>query len=123
MAARVLVVDDDVTVLALERQVLEREKYEVVTATTGAAALALLRERTFNLILLDIMMPGGVDGFAVARALREDERYRRTPVIFISGRTDAEATREGFKAGGSMFLTKPFTAMQLSRLVKSLVSA
>jgi DNA-binding response OmpR family regulator len=119
--ARVLVVDDDATVLALERQVLEREGLEVVTATDGTAAVALLREQTFGLILLDIMMPGGVDGFAVARALREDERHKRTPVVFISGRTDPEATREGFKAGGSMFLTKPFNAMQLARLVKTLV--
>ena len=119
--ARVLVVDDDATVLALERQVLEREGFEVVTATDGTAAVALLREQTFGLVLLDITMPGGVDGFAVARALREDDRHKRTPVVFISGRTDAEATREGFKAGGSMFLTKPFNAMQLARLVKTLV--
>lgn len=109
------------TVLALERQVLEREGFEVVTAPDGAVAVKLLRGQTFGLVLLDITMPGGVDGFAVARALREDDRHKRTPVVFISGRTDAEATREGFKAGGSMFLTKPFNAMQLARLVKSLV--
>jgi DNA-binding response OmpR family regulator len=119
--ARVLVVDDDVTVLALERQVLEREGFEVVTATNGTMAVALLRENTFGLILLDITMPGEFDGFAVARALREDDRHRRTPVVFVSGRTDAEATREGFKSGGSMFLTKPFNAMQLARLVRTLV--
>ena len=119
--ARVLVVDDDVSVLALERQVLERERYEVITADNGAMALELLRVQTFGLVLLDITMPGSVDGFAVARALRGDEKHKRTPVIFVSGRTDAEATREGFAAGGSMFLAKPFNAMQLARLVKSLV--
>ena len=121
--ARVLVVDDDVTVLALERQVLERERYEVITATNGATALELLRTQTFGLVLLDITMPGNVDGFGVARALRGDEKHKRTPVIFVSGRTDAEATREGFAAGGSMFLAKPFNAMQLARLVKTLVRA
>ena len=121
--AKVLVVDDDVTVLALERKVLERESYEVVTACSGTAALDLLRTQTFGLVLLDINMPGTVDGFGVARALRADERHKRTPVIFVSGRTDAEATREGFAAGGSMFLNKPFNAMQLARLVKTLVRA
>jgi len=121
--ARVLVVDDDPTVLALERQVLEREKYEVVTASNGTAALDLLRTQAFGLVLLDINMPGTIDGFGVARALRGDEKHRKTPVIFVSGRTDAEATREGFAAGGSMFLNKPFNAMQLARLVKTLVRA
>jgi DNA-binding response OmpR family regulator len=119
--ARVLVVDDDATVLALERQVLEREQFEVVTATNGTTALDLLRVQSFDLVLLDITMPGDIDGFGVARALRADEKHRRTPVIFISGRTDADATREGFAAGGSMFLNKPFNAMQLARLVKTLV--
>ena len=121
--AKVLVVDDDTSVLALERQVLERESYEVVTACSGTAAVDLLRTQTFSLVLLDITMPGSVDGFGVARALRADEKHKRTPVIFISGRTDAEATREGFAAGGSMFLTKPFNALQLARLVKTLVRA
>ena len=118
---KVLVVDDDVSILGLERQVLERERYEVVTASNGTKALELLSTQTFGLVLLDIMMPGEVDGFAVARALRNDERNARTPVIFVSGRTDAEATREAFKSGGSMFLSKPFNAMQLARLVKTLV--
>lgn len=118
---KVLVVDDDVTILGLERQVLEREKYEVVTASSGTKALELLKTHTFGLVLLDIMMPGNVDGFAVARALRSDERHARTPVIFISGRTDAEATKEAFQSGGSLFLSKPFNALQLARLVKTLV--
>jgi two-component system sensor histidine kinase/response regulator len=119
--AKVLVVDDDVTILSLERQVLEREKYEVVTASSGTKALELLRTQAFGLVLLDITMPGEVDGFAVARALRADPQNARTPVIFISGRTDAEATREAFKSGGSLFLSKPFNALQLARLVKTLV--
>jgi CheY-like chemotaxis protein len=118
--SKVLVVDDDVTVLSLERQVLEREQYEVVTASSGDKALELLRTQAFGLVLLDITMPGSVDGFAVARALRADARNARTPVIFISGRTDAEATREAFQSGGSLFLSKPFNAMQLARLVKTL---
>jgi DNA-binding response OmpR family regulator len=117
---RVLVVDDDEGLLALERQILERDGHEVVTAGGGAEALSLLSDQSFGLVLLDVTMPA-VSGFEVAAALRRDQRHRRTPVILLTGRTDPEATREGFKAGASVFLNKPVDARQLSRLVKSLV--
>jgi DNA-binding response OmpR family regulator len=118
--ARILVVDDDPTILSLERQVLEREGHVVTTAGDGAEALALVAGQSYDLVLLDITMPR-VDGFAVARELRKAEQHRKTPIIFLSARTDSEAQGEGFRAGGSLYLHKPFTAAQLSRLVKSLV--
>jgi DNA-binding response OmpR family regulator len=115
---RVLAVDDDPTILAIEEKVLRGEGYEVVSARDGETALALIREQHFDLLLLDIMMPG-VDGFVVSRALRGDAKNRRTPVIFISSRSDAEASREGFRSGGCLYLNKPFSAVQLARLVKA----
>jgi DNA-binding response OmpR family regulator len=120
--ARVLVVDDDAGLLTLERRMLEHDGHEVVTAGGGAEALTLLRDQLFSLVLLDVTMPG-LNGFEVAATLRKDERHKRTPVIFLSGRTDPEATRDGFKAGAAFFVTKPFEPRQLSRLVKSLVCA
>ncbi|MFH1807123.1 MAG: response regulator [Pseudomonadota bacterium] len=118
--ARVLAVDDDPTVIALERRVLEREGYEVVTASDGAGAMALLQEQDFDLVLLDIMMPG-VDGYAVSRAFRENKANRRVAVIFISSREDTQAITEGFRAGGTLFLRKPFSANQLTRMVKGMI--
>jgi CheY-like chemotaxis protein len=117
---RVLVVDDDDLVRALEERLLSREGFDVTSAADGAAALELIGGQQFDLVLLDVAMPG-VDGFEVARALRRDERHRRTPVILVSGRCDAEASRDGFAAGGSLYLHKPLNVMQLGRLVRTMI--
>ncbi len=117
---RILVVDDDADILNLERRVLEREGYEVITAADGAAALALLQAQAFDLLLLDIMMPGA-DGFEVSRAVPRAKGQRATPVVFVTARDDPQAMREGFRSGGTVFLTKPFTAGQLTRIVRSML--
>ncbi|HOX42087.1 MAG TPA: response regulator [Myxococcota bacterium] len=117
---RILVVDDDPDILNLERRVLEREGYEVVTAAEGLAAKQLLQTEAFDLVLLDIMMPGA-DGFEVSRALPRAKGQRHTPVVFVTARDDPQALREGFRSGGTVFLTKPFTAGQLTRIVHSML--
>jgi CheY-like chemotaxis protein len=118
---RILAVDDDVDILNLERRILEHEGYEVVTTASGAAALALLKEQAFDLLLLDIMMPG-VDGFEVSRAVpRTPGGQPSTPVVFVTARDDSQALREGFRSGGAVFLAKPFTANQLTRIVRTML--
>ena len=79
-----------------------------------------MKKRDFDMILLDIMMPG-IDGFEVSRVHRESKRAKRIPVVFITSRDDAEALRESFRSGGTVFLPKPFSRMQLVRLVKSMI--
>jgi DNA-binding response OmpR family regulator len=80
----------------------------------------LFSQREFDLVLLDVMMPG-VDGFEVSRQLRQTGNPKRVPVVFITVKDDAESMREGFRSGGSIFLSKPFTAVQLAKLVRSLI--
>jgi len=118
---RILIVDDDPTITTLEDKVLSREGYQVVAAADGEAAKTLLREQHFDLLLLDIMMPG-VDGFDVARAFRSESKNKRVPVIFVTSRSDGAAMKEGFKAGGTFFLAKPLNSVQLKRLVNSLIA-
>jgi DNA-binding response OmpR family regulator len=117
---RILVVDDDPDILTLEERILKREGFEVVTAMDGENAMAMIRNHDFDLVLLDIMMPG-IDGFEVSRSLRKESEGKPVPVVFVTARDDADSMREGFRSGGTVFLSKPFTANQLLRVVNSIV--
>ena len=112
---QLLVVDDDPDILTLERKILEKAGYEVATAMDGVSAVELVSMTEFDLILLDVMMPG-MDGFEVSRQILE-KKGREIPVGFGTARDDSDSMREGFRAGGSVFLSKPFTANQLLRIV------
>jgi two-component system OmpR family response regulator len=118
---RVLVVDDDTDILTLIHKILTREGFQVVTAADGATAIHLIEEQSFDLILLDIMMPG-IDGFEVSRGIRRSARGARSPVVFVTARDDSESMREGFRSGGTVFLSKPFTANQLLRIVNAMIA-
>lgn len=104
----ILLVDDEPTNLQVLRQVLQQD-YRLQFATDGQRALELAREYTPALILLDVMMPG-MDGYAVCRALKADERTATVPVIFVTALTDVADEVEGFAAGCVDYITKPISA-------------
>ena len=118
---RILVVDDDLDILTLERKILEKAGYDVVTAMDGRSAVELASVSDFDLVLLDVMMPG-MDGFEVSREL-QDKKGGVLPVVFVTARDDSESMREGFRSGGSVFLSKPFTASQLIRIVGDMLGS
>ena len=105
--ARLLIVDDKpANLLALEA-LLEKSEHEIVTAASGQEAIESARIYDFALILLDVMMPE-MDGFETARHIRETERNRRTPIIFVTAyRELEEQLLRGYVAGGVDFLYKP----------------
>jgi len=119
---RILLVDDDPDILTLERKILEREGYEIHTAIDGSLALKMLAEQEFDLILLDIMMPD-VDCFEGGRSIKNRNAKKSVPVVFVTARDDADAMREGFRSGGTVFLYKPFTANKLTRLGKAMIGS
>lgn len=112
---RLLVVDDTPENLIILYKVL-RNEYEVIGAQNGEEALRLISTNRPDLILLDIMMPE-MDGLAVCRILKGDERYREIPVIFITALTDDVDEARGFEAGAVDYLTKPIKPAVLSRRV------
>jgi len=118
---RILLVDDDLNDLALEKKVLLREGYEVHSAQNGQEAIALIKQNKYDAVLLDIMMPG-MNGFEVSRVIRETVSKKTTPVVFVTAKDDAETMKEGFHAGGTVFLSKPFTARQLVKVVQAVIS-
>jgi DNA-binding response OmpR family regulator len=122
MAKRILVVDDDENILNLEKTILGQKGFDVTGAAGGAEALKLLGERTYDLVLLDVMMPE-VDGFTVCRKIKDDPRLKDIPVIFLTAKGGGEALAEGFESGAIMYINKPFTANKLLTIVNTMLES
>ncbi|WP_028292426.1 HD domain-containing phosphohydrolase [Oceanobacter kriegii] len=115
---RVLVVDDVADNIRVAMSILREESYDLSYATSGEKAQQLLKSQEFDLILLDIMMPG-IDGFAVCEFIQQDPRHSDTPVIFLTARSDVDAITRGFKAGAVDYIVKPFHAAELLARVRT----
>ena len=111
MAETILVVDDEPENLTLFSKMLG-EQYEIVTATSGADALARARSDSPDLILLDVMLPD-ISGVEVCKTLKTDPDTTSIPVIFITGLDDAYNEQTGLSAGAVDYCTKPVHAAVL----------
>ncbi len=110
-ADRLLVVDDDASILDLLASSLRFAGFEVVTASDGRSALDLATtDPTIDLMVLDVMMPG-IDGFEVVSRLRRENHD--VPVIFLTARDSAADRVNGLTAGGDDYLVKPFSLDEL----------
>src|SRR4029077_642680 len=107
----VLIADDDPVILELLKATLRSDAFRLYTATDGETALNIARSVRPSLILLDWLMPG-LDGTDVTRALRaeSDPYFRDVPIVLITAEASAAKTQEGFAAGVTDYLTKPFKA-------------
>jgi len=117
---RVLVVDDDRDIRELLAHKLSLAGFEVVTVDEGAAALDAVEAEPFDLILLDVAMPG-ISGIDVCRQLREDPRTADVPIIMLTARTHATFATLGYMAGADMYLSKPFSPRELVDQVRALL--
>ena len=115
--ARILVADDDAVIVRLLQVNFKLEGYDVETAAHGEECLQKARDLQPALILLDVMMPG-VDGWEVARLLKEDDATKDIPVFFLSARAQDEDRRRGLELGVTDYVTKPFDPGELVGLVQ-----
>ncbi len=120
MSARVLVVDDILPNVKLLEAKLTSEYYDVVTATSGKEALDKAREKSPDIILLDVMMPG-MDGFEVCNRIKHDPALAHIPVVMVTALTDSADRVRGLEAGADDFLSKPINDIALMSRVRSLV--
>ena len=126
---KILVVDDSVTLRSILRKELEQGGYEIIESSNGTKALEILGNTRIDLVTLGVHM-SGINGFKTCEKLRSEEFEKKIadhkdgslPVIFVTGSDTMEDRMQGFKAGASDFLTKPFMQGELLALVNSLLN-
>jgi putative two-component system response regulator len=114
----VLIVDDVVDNIQVAMNVLKEENYNLTFALHGEEALEIIKENDFDLILLDIMMPG-IDGFEVCTRLKADEKTQDIPIIFLTAKTNIESISQAFQIGAVDYLIKPFNPDELIARVRN----
>ncbi len=113
---KILIVDDNPKNLQVLGNLLEKNQYNVEYALSGKEALEWVKSEQFDLILLDIMMPG-MDGYEVCETIRKDDQYKDIPIIFLTAKTDKESIVKGFELNAQDYVSKPFdTAELLARI-------
>lgn len=115
---KVLIVDDIPKNIELAANILRTKNYNVTYAKSGLSALEKTESIDFDLILLDIMMPE-MDGFEVCRKLKENEKTRDIPIIFLTARSETENVVKGLEMGAVDYVTKPFNAEELLARVRT----
>ena len=102
---RILVVDDSLNTREIEKDVLEAHGYQVTLAEDGMDGLRKARLGEFNAVLTDVEMPH-MDGFTLTERLRQEDKYRDTPIIIITSRGKEEDKRRGIQVGADAYIVK-----------------
>lgn len=114
----ILIVDDIPKNIELAANILQSKNYNITFATSGDAALEKVQSIDFDLILLDVMMPG-MDGFEVCRHLKDNPKTKDIPIIFLTAKSETENVVKGFELGAVDYVTKPFSTEELLARVKT----
>jgi two-component system phosphate regulon response regulator PhoB len=118
-AERILVVDDERDILELLDYNLSKEGYKVTGVTTGEEALEAAREKTPDLIVLDLMLPG-LDGLEVARELKADPDTRSVPIVMLTAKGEEADIVAGLELGADDYVTKPFSPRVLLARIRAI---
>lgn len=118
---RVLVIDDDPNLQELVRVLLGNIGIDVVSAGTAGAAAQVLRQKPLpHLVLLDLMLPD-VSGLELLRQMRAKEVFNELPIVILSALADPEQIRDGLKMGADRYITKPYVAANLTKVVSEVL--
>ncbi len=115
--SKILVVDDEFRIRQIIRKYAEFEGYEVEEATDGMQAIQICRQKEFDLIIMDVMMPE-LDGFSACREIR---KFRDTPIIMLSARGEEYDKIHGFELGSDDYVVKPFSPKELMMRVGAVI--
>jgi two-component system KDP operon response regulator KdpE len=118
MSEKILVVDDEPRVVRLVDEVLKAVGYEVIAAASGEPAIEMVALEQPDLVLLDILLPHGMDGYEICRRIRE---FSQVPVIMLTAKAQEADMLHGFDVGADDYLTKPFSAKELVARVRAVL--
>ncbi|MCH8275076.1 MAG: response regulator [Armatimonadetes bacterium] len=122
MPVKILVCDDERSIVRLIQVNLERQGWQVVTAYDGKEGLEKIRSEKPDVVILDVMMPY-MDGFEVLKTLRRDPGLQNIPVVMLTAKAQDKDVFEGYHYGADVYLTKPFNPMELVTFVKRILQS
>ncbi len=123
MAHRILIVEDQSDICKLIRMTLEFGDFEIHEANDGETGLNMARAIKPSIMLLDVMMPGLLDGYQVCTRIKQDPALRSIQVVMLTARGQASDLAAGEAAGADAYLVKPFSPLELIDRVEAMVSA
>jgi CheY-like chemotaxis protein len=115
---KILIVDDDVGIRELVDTTLESDNYQIFHANNGEGAIEIARAEKPDLTIMDIMMPGYLDGLEATRILKRDPATKDSPIIILSGKGQEIEREKGFEAGADEYFAKPFSPLALIKKVE-----
>jgi phosphate regulon transcriptional regulator PhoB len=116
----VLIVDDEPDLVELVSYNLKKDGFQVATAPDGGVALEKARKKNFDLIILDLMLPG-IQGIELCRILRNDPKTERVPIIMLTAKGDEADRIKGLETGADDYMAKPFSPRELVARVKAVL--
>lgn len=117
MLNTILIVDDNADLRKLVRMTLLRSPYQLIEAVSGDEALPMIRELRPQIVVLDVMMPGQHDGYAVCRIVKADPELALTKIILLTARGQQADLEMGRQVGADEYLVKPFSPAELLRKI------
>lgn len=117
---RILIVEDQLDIRKLLRMTLEFDVSEIREAETGDAGWAIATEMRPDIVLLDVMLPGKLNGLEVCRLIKAEPSLKHTKVVMISARALSEDKEAGLAQGADVYMAKPFSAVQLIDVIYQL---
>ena len=117
---KILIVEDQADIRKLLRMTLESGAYEVMEVPTADEAWAVAQRNKPDIVLLDMMMPGTLDGLEVCCRIKTSYDLRHTLVVLLTARDSAEDREAGFNAGADEYLVKPFSTLKLLETIEKL---
>ncbi|WP_088278999.1 response regulator transcription factor [Ideonella sp. A 288] len=119
--SRILVIEDQADIRRLIRWTIDTERHEIHEAANGPQGLESAQRLVPDLVLLDVMMPGGMDGFEVCARIKADPKLAHAPVVMLTARAQEKDHRAGEQAGAEAFLAKPFSPSDLVDTIERLL--
>jgi len=116
----IMIVEDDPAISEMLSINLSKEGYDVLTAGSADEALKVIEEKDVDFFIVDIMLPGSMDGFDLIRILKSSETHKLTPMLILSAKDDSADKVAGLELGSDDYVTKPFNVRELLARIKSI---
>ena len=118
---KILIVDDRKEIRELVEVTLRLENYQIFQAKSGDEAIKLARAEKPDLVIMDVVMPGSMDGLEATRVLKNDPETKGCQIIMLTGKGQPDDREKGFKAGADDYFSKPFSPLELIKKVEEVL--